>query len=441
MLTDNSRLLDEDKRSDLILNLRPGLRLLGEGRRMKLDFAYAPRITLHTDTFQRNGISHFLDFASTTDLYHDRFFIDLRANASVVNILRDVPSDIGGALNNNSTQSYLYLIRPHFRQRLKSYGVLSGDVTYRETRFPDNDLSNTRISSTHLRFDETRWVNRVDGYLDYSYRNIKRTDREDVYSSVATLGLIFHLDRFWGLTGTLGYEKGNYEVGDGKQPEGWRWNVGAIWTPSSRVRVNLAAGERFFGRDYSLDVSYRHRRSILTATYRTSFQTAGGLIGQQDNFPRLDAFGNPVSNPLGQNDNTLFGTNASLNTNEVYREDDFELHWALTGKRHRLDARAYYRNREYGETGRDQLDWGLSGNLTHSLSARSSLFGRVTWDVLTERNLDRDFTRYSLEIGFDRRLGPETRTRISVYNGAGNYSDDTRSYREHRLNASISHRF
>ncbi len=439
--TDNARLTDAEKRDDLIFNVRPGLRLRGKGRRVDLDLAYSPSINLHTDTRQRNDINHFLDFSSVLDLYQDRYFLDVRANASIVNIVRDLPSSDLALANNNTTQSYRYTIRPNFRHRLKSYGILSGALGYSETRFTESRSSDVATSSVNLRFDETRWINRIDGYVDYNYRNLMREDRSDSFSSVFTTGLVYHINTFWGVTATLGYENGNFEVSDGQTPEGVRWNIGGIWTPSSRVRASASAGRRFFGADYALDVEYRHRRSVVAASYRTSFQTAGGsTLFQGSNFPSLDAFGNPVETPISNQGGRVNGTTPSLSS-EVFREDRFDLSWVLRGRRHSLTTRAFYRRREYGESLRDETDTGVSGNITHNLSARSSLFGRATWDILDERDRNREFVRYSLEIGFSRQLGPKTTTRFSVTRRAGDYTDDTPDYTEHRISASISHRF
>ncbi len=444
LYTDNVSLSNEDKRSDGVMNIRPSVQLTGKGARLELNLAYAPSIDLHTDASQENGIGHFLDFDSTAELLRNRLFLDVAADARLVNILRDRARDDLGVSSSGTTQSYSYQITPRFVQRLGPYASIDGQLRFRDIRFIDRESSNLKTTSVNLNLLETRLSSRVDGNLSFAYESTDRVDRDDFYTSSFTAGLRYRYDVYWRFTADAGYEKNSFIVRRGTEPQGVLWHVGAIWTPSSRVQANVSVGRRFFGSDYALDLRYRHRHSVVTASYVTSYETGGGVIGLDDNFPRVDAFGNPIDNPVsnGPNDN---GAPTPSISSEVFKRDRFSLSWAVSGRRHGFELSAYYEQREFEESDRNEHDRGVRLGLTHNLSARTHLFGRANWDTLTrsgqDRSAGRDLVRYSLEIGFDRRLGVNTNMIFSVYSGTGDYSDDTPDYDEHRIQASFSHRF
>lgn len=55
------------------------------------------------------------------------------------------------------------------------------------------------------------------------------------------------------------------------------WSAGAAWTPSPRTSLSVDYGERFFGRNYALQVSYRTPLTVWQASASRGLNTGNGL--------------------------------------------------------------------------------------------------------------------------------------------------------------------
>jgi uncharacterized protein (PEP-CTERM system associated) len=118
-LTDNVELAPSDrKRSDLVTQITPGIRVVGTGGRVKLNLNYRMQALLYANSSSNNDIQHFLDGSATVEAVDNWLFIDARANISqqVVSAFGAQPNEEN--VNANRTQASTYRISPYIRGRL-----------------------------------------------------------------------------------------------------------------------------------------------------------------------------------------------------------------------------------------------------------------------------------------------------------------------------------
>ncbi len=102
--------------------------------------------------------------------------------------------------------------------------------------------------------------------LDYNRNSILYPGYPTATISLLTGDLGYLLTPRFKLNSELGYEHDNF-VYYGPAPYGVFWNEGFSWNPSQRTQLQVAAGERFFGRTYLFDLSHRRQHLLLTAGY------------------------------------------------------------------------------------------------------------------------------------------------------------------------------
>lgn len=76
------------------------------------------------------------------------------------------------------------------------------------------------------------------------------------------------------LTATAGYDNYDYTAQDGNATQGNSWTGGFIWTPSTRTRLQLSYGRRFFGKTGSMAFNFRSHRSAFNASYNDNITTS-----------------------------------------------------------------------------------------------------------------------------------------------------------------------
>ena len=109
----------------------------------------------------------------------------------------------------------------------------------------------------------------------------------------------------------------NVFISANDENDGSFWDAGFTWNPNSRVVVAVGYGERFFGDAPRFSVSYRHKRTQLSATYLRdvrfprNIRAADGGAPPDDPFdPGLGLPGDPIP---GAGEPTFLGQTPVLN--------------------------------------------------------------------------------------------------------------------------------
>ena len=441
--TDNYGLDADNEQDDLGLRVTPRASLRREGSRVKLNLFYAPSLTQHTSSEGGTNIANNLTANLNSELYEDVLFLDASANAFLNQRSSSSGNTGDGASNNNdTTQTYTYLVSPYTRHRLGSYADS-------ELRYPHDGVVNTSGNAENstsdmlelsidsgTRFGKTPWG------IEGTYQKIDYDDSDDNSKVRNVRGtLSYRLNRVWQANSLIGYENNDIESSS-DDPESVNWGVGATWTPSARTRLKFGYGKRFFGENFYFDFSHRRKRSVWTASLTHDLASSRQEQLERQTFPLEDAFGNPILDPSGQP--ITVDVDSSNLTDAWYQLDRFQTSYTLRGKRDTFTLNAFASERDYLDFSREEKRYGFSASWSHGLSAITGANLTVGWDKFKPKGtLGQNFTEdddndtWVISTGLTHEL--TTKTNLSLDLSHRDRSSDNRDdeYTENRISLTL----
>lgn len=264
--TDNIRLQSSDsKTSDLVTTVRPGIRFLADGDRLKATVDYSLTRLSHArdQTLDRNqnGLNAF----GTYELADNFAFVDFNGNIDQQTVSAFGPrSNNDVAFNANRTEVATYRISPYIRGQLgdwANYQARYGRTTSRVKSQSAFDYDMDELSAVLRSNAQQRafsWSLDLDRQsLDYSNGKSYESDRARAFLTYpATPQLSLSL--------IPGWESNNYasQDKDSRATIGGRVN----WFPSDRTNLSALLEKRFFGRAYALTFEHRTPRTAWRAS-------------------------------------------------------------------------------------------------------------------------------------------------------------------------------
>jgi uncharacterized protein (PEP-CTERM system associated) len=350
-VTDNVRLTRDDRRTDLVTTLSPGIALSATGGRIRFDLDYAANYDSYMNTSAYDGLRHDLRGLGTVELLRDRLHVDIAAFAGQSPILaRGQASGIDRGLGAGGTsQIFSHSVSPYWRSRLGSWSEAElryrfGQILSRRQSGDDDGvgspplLADTDMHSLSgdLRsgeaFGRLRWrvgANRVEAFRDTT----SATSASTAYRrQTLELQPAYTLARWITLLATAGYE--NIESDDFRRPiEGGFWNGGVRLTPSQRSSVELTYGGRYGGPNWSASASLETPAGTrLALSYREAVETQALQALEGLGFLVRDLAGNIVDTRTGlpymgrdpffdQSDRVFLGRALTLNLRIPFPRD------------------------------------------------------------------------------------------------------------------------
>lgn len=303
-LTDNVRLSSTNRQSDMITEVSPGIRLSGEGRRLKGFFDYSLSHINYAHNSSSSQIQHALNTAGTLEAIDNWAYLDFSGSISqqAISAFGTPPSGNTSLINANQTEVSSYRFSPYVRGRL-------GDLANYEARYSR--------SGTNSRSDLGSGVTSTDGLVningDTSFRrlgwsvnasrqsidyNVGRSTEDDRF----IVGLSYIVTPQLIISARGGREANNYTSLD-KQSYA-NSGVGFNWNPSQATRLAASVDHRSFGSAHSLDFEHRTAR---TAWRFSDMKDAAATPNQA------------VVGSLGSIYDLLYSQFASLEPNEAAR--------------------------------------------------------------------------------------------------------------------------
>ncbi len=255
-----------------ISEVAPGLSLSRKTESYELDLKYRlqslyfARDQRRNETFQQVGGRASWQ-QDSSGLYVDSL---LDFSQQTVDANQPVPPDNLSAAGNRTNQTVID-IAPGIKGRLTDKIFADFNVGHRQTEYEQGRLDSyeeraglTLSSQRPARFDwefdsQRRSTRYADGFGDVIYET--------------TLDLNYMVFRHWQLTAQGGYEDIRSSFPGDLDQAADNWRLGFVWTPSRRSRLELSAGQRFFGRNYELKWRHSGRRSDWSLEYREDIET------------------------------------------------------------------------------------------------------------------------------------------------------------------------
>ncbi|MEN8180449.1 MAG: TIGR03016 family PEP-CTERM system-associated outer membrane protein [Pseudomonadota bacterium] len=434
--TDNAN-LDTDEESESITRLKPRISIYRRGARASVDLRYAPQYRHYWQETQSNEVIHFLKADGDIELVKDHFFIDGWASADQHTINSNSKTGIDSVTGSDDlTEVYTAGISPYLVSQLGTYATIEARYGLNRVEYADDNLDSSTGHRVDLVLGSGRSVKAMPWELRLEQSRIDYVDLdEDDKVSRVRGEAAYKLNRQWALAAALGYEE--YELSQNEDSDGEIWSVGFIFTPSPRTRLAAGFGERSFGDDYYLNLSYRSQRTVWTADYQRDFISARDEVIRPSLFNRQDAFGDMVRDPVLSNPVSATRSGPALDEGH-YLLEAFHTNVVFSTSRTSLSLSARYSEREYEESllPQDSTDFSLSGQFTRKI--RSNLSGTLGVSWIDHQEDLSDYEQWSASIGGIYNLGPKTSLRLNLSHLERDATLAALSYTENRASLSLN---
>lgn len=432
-LTDNVSPGTKLEASDRITELAPGIRIVGQSARAKLNLDYSVKQLNYGRNTRGDQTQQELNGIANLEMIDKLLYLDLSGIINQQAISAFGVQSPEYAINDNLTETSTFRISPYFKGRLG--GVANYEGRYSRTRahsksssVADKDIGDWR-GTLSGDFRATKFGWRLEaGRQNYDFEGGRGTE------STNWRGMLgYQLTQELRFAASLGRESNDFVSAD---KQSWRIHgFGVDWQPGPRTQLSVFREKRFFGVGHSVTLSHRMRRSILKysdsrdiSALPTQFQgTALGslydLLFDQlaDSIPDELMRSDYVAQLMAQNglSPTAQVISSYLDSSVSARRQQ-ELSFMLRGVRNTLTI-AFLRSQDerLGLTDVSSLlsvsQRGISVGLSHQLSALTSLniAGRHSHSS-SMSSLGEWSTQKSLTAGVTTHLGAHTTAGLSA---------------------------
>ncbi len=419
--------------SGLVFEVKPQIKLKGEGARSKADIDYQLTLATGTGDTDPETMSHRLRAQGEVEAIEDFFFLGANAGARLVG--RDATSGPVDSINARSdgTQSYSVGLTPRFRHRLNKYADIVSDneidyVTY-DRNGSDGNTDDSYSTRVHLGVRSGHAYGPVNWRVDASHRTTEYED-SDSENTTYSIGAGYRFNVNWEVNGSVGYEENDVDT-TRSDTDGVIWDVGATWTPNSRTSMSASYGQRYFGDTFSGQITHETRRTRFvvdlsrTVASRRTFELVDLGLG----FFEVETGVFLPVNIIGIDE-----------TDEEFINTQLRGAMTMKGARTTVTVTGTVSKREYEITPIEEDAYGLTVSAKRQLSANytATVNGGFTH---AEGSANSDSDTFDIGMSVSRRLTPRTSASVDVLYRERDASDADDSYDESRIGVSLKSSF
>ena len=420
------------ERSDFVTEVVPGFGLSTDGRRLDLDLNYRWRGLYYARDNERNAAYHQLGASMNGVLVNNLLFVDGDASYRQTVVAPGAAVGQGYIAGGANLRDILTTsVSPYLRRRLGSWAEAVLRYTQSSVLYPDESDRDSFSDGVDFRLADQKAGDRWSWSLGYYVQSIdyRATERAGVTTRQADLQLGYRLSNRLGLNGQIGREENEYPRAEGTPaPEGNFWDLGLDWQPSPRIQVNVGGGRRYYGSDWRLDLSYRGRRTTLSAAYSEGMTTRR----QYQLALQLDDAGQPILDV-----NTQLPLREILPLDEVYIRRRAELNFSYGSRRSTTSLTLYQERRGYQESQIDETVRGTGITWRWAPGRRVDFNVGTDW-VLSENSNRSDDRRRASYATLTRKLGRYMDAALEARNTR---RDSNIDYTENLLSARLTLRW
>lgn len=468
--SDNFCLDNSDKQHHVTSTFTPNLNMQAESARANLSLQAAAQINnedeIHLDcraTRSRNRllITPSLRYAANLEVIDEWLTLESDAFAGSNRI---DPFEAGGDIDgrNNINITYQYGVGAMLQRRVLKSAAMRLRYRYSE-QYNEEDLfgdSRQDLVAFDLGTDreDSRFTTGVSGRYRKAYYDASR--RSPAFNSTlssAELWAALQLTTSWEINALSG-EEWNEFASAAEDIDGSYWDAGLEWTPNERVVIGIGTGERFFGTTSRFNVSYRHKRSDLSADYDRSLTFPSDLRSGVDGFASpldLDSE-DPVEVDMDNDFDGGFGQipgetpmargNPTFIDDSPIIDERFTLRYRFVGRRSTLTVSVSESQQLRLEDDGEATFTHINTTFSRSLTARLEADFRLNWfEAEGEGSNLGLFSEQSKTLrfgpGVSRRVGTDTTVTLR-HAYTRQRSDVSRNkYNENRITLSLNHIF
>jgi uncharacterized protein (PEP-CTERM system associated) len=459
--------LDEEEEVEEWVNkLTPRASIRGEGGRAQLRLSVSAELNDLDDELQRqcsqnrsgagafsNNVDNFnprMSAEGKVELIENLAFLDVSANVQqnrVNPFLTGGDDNLNFSANQNTT--YHYGIDPYFTWRIKDIAQAELKFGYDQQRNSDDSLEDSDRHSANLSVSgrlgggSFNWgINGRYSKVEYDELDenvVARNPRDDTELSSHSASLGYRFNDQFSTTFIWGEDDNDFQSVNSKT-DGDFWQARINWTPNARTAVQLGYGDRFYGDDHSLSISYRHKRSQFSLRYNKDLTLSRDLRLDQTLLDQIDSQGNAIDPVTGQP--VSLANNLTTDTRNPIVDERATLAYRLSGTRTSINIEASHSIQTREEDNEE------STFISYSISAERRVSKHLTLNAgyfLSDRDaaetggrLGEDNDTSRANIGFSYQLGSKTSVSVNYVESERESENSKDTYEEDRLTLSVN---
>lgn len=386
--SDNANLAteNEDRNSDLITLIAPGVSVRGTGGRVNLNLDYSLRQKYHLRGTSADTLRNQLLGDGQVELWDRVLFVRGQASISrqiVDGTLRSSNSLAGEEVNSATVRTFN--VTPIFRHHFGNWVDTESSATVSRTDTSDDAADDTLLISERIRLNSGRRFTVLLWSLELN--NSKASTSNDQPSerrrNVDANFTYVYGSRLSLLAGVGWEQVRSNDLDD--EPQGLNWNVGFDTRPGPLTSFRVTVGKR--NEDRNINVQARHQlssRTAVNATFSETLQTTALQLSQDLSFIVVDpATGGLIDSRTGQP--FVAGDRAFGLDNETFRQRRLSIGWSGSRRRTSFGGDIFYEKREFEVQNRTEVAFGAGVRLGRQHTQRLS-----TSFTLNYRRLDPD---------------------------------------------------
>lgn len=291
------------EQSEWITEVRPHFTLRRKGARMTADVDYSLQGLLYAQGTRDGALKHYLNGRANAELLEDWFFLDASARISQELVSLGGGVGVGDPVGlGNTTSVGAYSLSPYLKHRFGSIATVEARIAHDGVFIGDSGTTDTNTTRYSLSAVSGSASHPLSWNVQY-----RKTDNNNSSATVAdtsseqlSASARYQLSRTFGLLAQAGKEKNDYAGVKTTIRDYSYYGLGAFYTPSRRFSMDLvfntsdngdfvsgqitarptlrttieaSAGQRAYGRSYSLGVAHRTRHSNWSLRYRDDLTT------------------------------------------------------------------------------------------------------------------------------------------------------------------------
>ena len=265
--TDNVRLeTNQEKESDLITEISPGLAAAKEGARAKFYLDYELQGLLFAENGSRNGINHKLFGDSWFELKPDWFYLEADARYYQRNTTSSGRLSLDSVTGSGSLSDVKTLrVSPYLKHDFSGHARVLARYARSEIRYDSGGASDSSIDEADVNLSSGYMWRILTWSVDYSYskQDTQQTTSRDSTFESARGDLSYRLTDTFRLQALAGWEDNVFRT-QRKLENGAYAAGGFLWRPSRFYGVNMFYGSEYKSATLSL---YPTRRTDMEVSY------------------------------------------------------------------------------------------------------------------------------------------------------------------------------
>lgn len=298
--TNNVALSSSGKRSDLITQISPGIRISSSGGRIKGSFDYSLTEQLYANGSSGRQSQNALNATGTVEAVDNWAFVDFSGLIGQQSISAfGAPAGDGSALNGNSTETSVFRLSPYLRGRFGSVAEYEARYSLSSSRSRSAVVSDVDSRDLSLRLNGTGGRRGLSWSLTSDHQSIDYSAGRSTSSRRLNGQLNYPLDSRWGVYVKAGQESNDFVAATSQSQDftalgvnftpndeaqfsidkDSRGSTGLTvkWAPSRRTSVSIVRERRLFGDTQTIALAYRTSNTAWTFSDSKSAVTNTGL--------------------------------------------------------------------------------------------------------------------------------------------------------------------